>query len=187
MKERAVNEKIRANQILLILPDGKVFGTVPRHIALQKAQEFELDLVEMDDANNGKVVCKIVDYGKLKYEETKRQKSNNHHNVVTKEMHVSYRIGEHDLNIKNRKVMEFLAKKHKVLYVMDLQGREKHLLDEAKNRFQMMCQYFQDVATWESTHADDNRLSILLHPKSNLRLSSNNLKLVPEVVDEIVE
>lgn len=120
-----VNERIMAKTLRIIDPEGKQLGIFPREMAIKKAQEFELDLVEVAP---GAVppVCRIMDFSKFRYEQEKREREVKKHQkqAQVKEIRLSPRIDMHDYEIKVRHVREFLEKKHKVRIRMLFKGRE---------------------------------------------------------------
>jgi len=147
-KEYNTNRQIKANPVCLVLSDGTLKGEVPLPEALLIAEEEELDLVEMSASKNGEPpVCKILDYGKMMYHHKKKQKSNNHA-PRNKEIRYSFNISEHDLEVKHNKVKEFISKQHIVRYVLELKGREKNLVEDAKRKIEDNLKDFEGMAQW---------------------------------------
>jgi translation initiation factor IF-3 len=109
----------------VIGPDGQQLGVFPRDLALKKAEEFELDLVEVAPEGNPPV-CRIMDFAKFRYEQEKKEREARKHQKQTqlKEMRISPRIDNHDYQIKLNHIREFLEKKHKVKIRMMFRGRE---------------------------------------------------------------
>ncbi len=109
----------------LIGPDGDQLGIKPLPEALSMAREQELDLVEVADKANPPV-CRIMDYGKFKYEAAQRAKESRKKstNVVVKEMKYRPKIGGGDFDTKTRKVEQFLSEGHKVKVTIMFRGRE---------------------------------------------------------------
>lgn len=105
--------------------DGKQLGVMSRQEALNLAQEQELDLVEISPNANPPVV-KIVDWGKYNYQKTKQQQANKRSVKATelKQMRSGLKIGDHDLEVKLRKVTGFLEAGHKVKITLVFRGRE---------------------------------------------------------------
>jgi translation initiation factor IF-3 len=117
------NHRIKADQIRVISPDGKQLGVLPTGKALQLAQQFELDLVEVAP-NVTPPVCRIMDFGKYMYEESKK-----HSHVKTtaskiKEIEFSVRIEQNDFITKLRHAEEFLEHGNKVKLRLKFRGRE---------------------------------------------------------------
>ncbi|MCK4520168.1 MAG: translation initiation factor IF-3 [Candidatus Omnitrophica bacterium] len=125
MKYVRVNERIFAKTLRLVGPDGELLGVFPRDIAFKKAQDFNLDIVEV--APQAKPpVCRIVDYPKYRYEQEKREREVRKHQkrAQLKEVRIRPRIGTHDYEVKRKHIVEFLEKKHKVRVRMWFRGRE---------------------------------------------------------------
>ncbi len=116
---------IRAPQLRVIDSEGNQLGVLTRDEALKLAQESELDLVEISP-NASPPVAKIVDWGKFSYQRTKQlQKSKrNVKSLDMKQMRFGLKIGSHDLDVKLRKVTNFLEAGHKVKITMFYRGRE---------------------------------------------------------------
>jgi translation initiation factor IF-3 len=108
-----------------VAPDGQQIGIKPLPEALQMARELDLDLVEVAPMANPPV-CRIMDYGKFKYEESQRAKESRRKstNISIKEMKYRPKISGGDFDTKTRKVSEFLADGHKVKITIMFRGRE---------------------------------------------------------------
>ncbi len=118
-----VNERIRAKRIRVVGPQGDQLGVMNTKDAIDLAKSRGLDLVEIA-AKADPPVCKIIDYGKFKYEQAKLKKSSAKSTARLKE--VKFRIGtdEHDYNIKCGRAENFLAAGHKVQVALQFRGRE---------------------------------------------------------------
>ncbi|MDD5194533.1 MAG: translation initiation factor IF-3 [Candidatus Omnitrophica bacterium] len=125
MKYVRVNERIFAKTLRLIGPEGEQLGVFPRDLALKKAQEYELDLVEVAPQAQPPV-CRITDFSKYRYEQEKREREARKHQkqAQLKEIRISPRIGMHDYEVKLKHIKEFLEKGHKVRVRMYFAGRE---------------------------------------------------------------
>ena len=110
-----MNEGIRAREVRVVSDDGEQYGVLTLKEALEKAQEAGMDLVEISP-NANPPVCKIMDYGKFKYEKTKKDKENKkkQKQVVTKEMRVKPHIDTHDRDTKIAQIEKFLEKEYKI-------------------------------------------------------------------------
>lgn len=164
-----MNERITFSTVRLILSDGKSKGIVSRQEALFVAKEEGLDLVLVSEPSKDQpAVCKILDYSKMLYKQSKQQK---HHKVATdviKEIRISFGIGEHDLETKNNQVKKFLEKKYRVKYVLRLHGRERKMSQEAITRFNtILTERFTDCATWDSVKISYSDISTTLHALTN--------------------
>jgi len=167
-REYKVNQQIQAKQVSLVLVDGSMRGEVPVSEAMLIAEEENLDLVEMSISKDGAPpVCKILDYGKMMYQQSKKSK---HNKFVkhSKEIKYSFNIDDHDLAVKHKKVNEFLSKHYIVRYVLGLRGREKYMIDEAMRRVNENLKEFEDTATWKPPKASGSKrleISTTLHAK----------------------
>lgn len=124
-KTYLINESIRVREVRLIDVEGKQVGIVPTRKALQMAQEANLDLVTV--APNAKPpVCRIMDYGKFKFEQQKKEKEAKKKQRVmnVKEVRFSPNIDEHDYHTKMRNVLKFLKKGDKVKCSIRFRGRQ---------------------------------------------------------------
>ncbi len=109
----------------MIGPDGEQLGILSRQLALSEAEKAGLDLVEISP-NASPPVAKIVDWGKFQYQKMKEQQRNkkNAKSTDLKQMRLGLKIGQHDLDIKLRKIREFLADGDKVKIMIVFRGRE---------------------------------------------------------------
>ena len=120
-----VNREIRAPRVRLIGKDGSQIGIVTSREALTHAEQAGLDLVEISP-NANPPVCKIIDYGKFRYQLTKKERENKkaQHQAKLKEIKVKPNIDEHDLNTKIKRAREFIEKGNKVRVTCMFRGRE---------------------------------------------------------------
>lgn len=159
-----INERIPAHRVRLILPNGENKGEMLKSAAIELARQYGLDLVEM--APGTVPVCKIIDYGKLMYDRSKAERHQQHQPSL-KEMRIGYNIGDHDLEIKKRKIQEFLAGGHKVLFSMQVRGREKFVArGAAKEKFVSIVQSLVPTAKPSDIQDNGGGYSITLHPQS---------------------
>ena len=117
------NERIKAPEVRVIGPDGQQVGLMQTRDALQRAQALGLDLVEIASSARPPV-CRIVDYGKYQYEESKRQKKQKAATTRMKEVKLRPRCDIHDLMIKIRRGENFLFQGHKLKIVLTFRFRE---------------------------------------------------------------
>ena len=131
-QEHRRNDEIRAPQIRLIDIDGDMKGVISRAEALRLAEESELDLVEIQP-NAEPPVCRIMDYGKFRYEQQKKQATAKKHQkqVETKEIQFRPVIDQHDYNTKLDHVRQFLDEGNKVRLVVRSKGRTNPELSQA--------------------------------------------------------
>ncbi len=118
-----VNDRIRAPRVRVVGVDGQQLGVMSAREALSKAQAYGLDLVEIA-AQADPPVCKIIDYGKFKYEQAKLKKQKSKSATRMKEIKFRVGTGQHDYNIKMGRTETFLDTGHKVRIVLQFKGRE---------------------------------------------------------------
>jgi translation initiation factor IF-3 len=120
-----VNDRIRSREVRLIGPTGDQLGIKPVPEALRMARGLELDLVEVAP-NANPPVCRIMDYGKFKYEEGQKAKEarKKSTNVSVKEVKYRPKIGKGDFDTKTRNVIRFIDEGHKVKITLQFRGRE---------------------------------------------------------------
>lgn len=118
-----INERIRAPKVRVVLSTGEQLGVLNTRDALDKAKELGMDLVEVATTADPPV-CRIIDYGRYKYQQAKLQKSNK--SKVTRMKEIKFRVGtdSHDYNIKMARAEGFLAEGHKVRIQLQFRGRE---------------------------------------------------------------
>lgn len=163
-----VNKEIRAEKVRLIAEDGMLLGIVSVPEALTKAREAGLDLVEI--APNAKPpVCKIIDYGKFRYHQAKKEKESKkaQHQVKVKEVKFKPNIDVHDFETKAKKVRDFLLKGNKVRITCMFRGREMLHTELGQKIINRVCEMCEDIATVEADPKLLGRtLSTVLAPMS---------------------
>ncbi len=162
-----MNEKIRAREIRVIGEDGEQFGILTVNEALALAAEKSLDLVEISP-NATPPVCKIMDYGKFKYEKTKKEKENKkkQKNVVIKEIRIKPHIDEHDKETKISQIKKFIEKEYKVKISLRLSGREKLHAESAVKILDEFADSFEETAIVEKKYGKEQvQKFVMLSPK----------------------
>ena len=144
-----INEEINDKEIRLIDEDGAQFGIVSSSEALQIAVEKELDLVKIAPASNPPV-CKIMDYGKYRFEQAKREKEarRNQHIVEVKEIRMSPSIGVNDFNVKLKNGQKFLKEGDRLKVTIRFRGREMahtNIGEDLLKKFAAECDEFGSV------------------------------------------
>jgi len=157
-----VNDNIRANRVLLVDSDNTNLGEHSRHAALEKARSKGLDLVLMSKPNEGTPICKMMDYGKFKYDQSK--KANKKKPPAMKEMMFHMRTSEHDMETKTKKVQGFLDKKHKVKFGIYLKGRERNFRSEARAILENSLSAFSGKAKHDGIKESDRLVFVTLSP-----------------------
>ncbi|ALA95417.1 translation initiation factor IF-3 [Leptotrichia sp. oral taxon 212] len=162
-----MNERIRAREIRVIGEDGEQFGILTVNEALALAAEKSLDLVEISP-NATPPVCKIMDYGKFKYEKTKKEKENKkkQKNVVIKEIRIKPHIDEHDKETKISQIKKFIEKEYKVKISLRLSGREKLHAESAVKILDDFANSFEETAIVEKKYGKEQvQKFVMLSPK----------------------
>ncbi|WP_338955356.1 translation initiation factor IF-3 [Spiroplasma endosymbiont of Polydrusus cervinus] len=145
-----VNYDIRAREVLIILDDGSKIGPLRRNEAIRIAEEKDLDLL-LVSATSNPPVAKLVDYGKYKYEQKKKDKQNkkNQHVTENKEMRLRTGIGDHDLEFKAKKVREFLLDGNRIKISLKFRGREVARPEYGKETLDKFFSYIEDLGKIE--------------------------------------
>lgn len=150
----------------LVGPDGAQIGITPLPEALRMAQELELDLVEVADKANPPV-CRIMDYGKYKYEAAQKAKESRKKstNVVVKEMKYRPKIGVGDFDTKTKKVEQFLTEGHKVKVTIMFRGREMQHPELGRKILDQVAEAVTAVAKIEAyPRLDGRNMTMVLGP-----------------------
>jgi translation initiation factor IF-3 len=162
-----INERIRVREVRLINEDGEQLGVVPTDQALARAKDKGLDLVEVS-AESRPPVCKIMDFGKFKYEMKvkKREAAKKQHKVVTKEVRIRPKTGEHDFQVKLRQAKGFLTKGFKVQVNVLFRGRERMHADIAKSHLDRVQTELETVGKIETPpRLEGYRMFMIVAPK----------------------
>ena len=142
-----INDAIRASSVRVIAQDGESLGIISVDEALTKARDAELDLVEVAP-NEKPPVCRIMDYGKYKYEKNKRR--NHPHQTKTKEIRLRPKTGEHDIDFKVKRAIGFLQHKDKVQVTVIFRGREMAHIEEGKRVMDGVIEELMEFGKLES-------------------------------------
>ena len=164
--EPRINEKNRAREVRLVAPDGEQIGIKPLPEALQMARGLDLDLVEVADKANPPV-CRIMDYGKYKFEAQQRAKESRKKatNIVVKEMKYRPKIGGGDFDTKTRKVAQFLGEGHKVKITIMFRGREMQHPELGRRILDRVAEEVAEVGKVEVMPKQDGRnMTMVLGP-----------------------
>jgi len=158
-----VNEKIKSKEVRLIDENGKQLGIVPTFDAIRMARERDLDLVEVSPKTTPPV-CKIMDYGKYKYQIAKKaQEARKKQTVIQiKEMKLGLKIEEHDLGFKIRHMREFLEDGCKVKIVIMFRGREILHMDMGEKLTGKIIESLKDVGELEQKPKFDGRNIVMV-------------------------
>jgi translation initiation factor IF-3 len=149
----SINDRIRAKQVRLIDQDENMIGVVDKSEGIRLAQEAGLDLVEVSP-NSDPPVCRILDFGKYRYEQSKKERANRAKtkSVETKEVRLgrSMKIDPHDVQIRVNQARKFLLDGHKVLIVQNFRGREMMHKERGDERMQEIIKKLEDIAKVET-------------------------------------
>lgn len=161
-----INRQIRADQVRVINPDDEQLGVMSVDEAIRIAESLDLDLVEISP-NAAPPVCKIVDYGKFKYLQKKKEHEAKKHQTVTllKEIKLRPRTDKHDREYKMRNLRRFLVDGNKAKVTMRFRGREIVYAEQAKELMREIATELQDIAKIEKDPIRVGRtLSMVLTP-----------------------
>ncbi|MBB1562527.1 translation initiation factor IF-3 [Candidatus Saccharibacteria bacterium] len=166
-KSVRINEQIRAKELRVIGTDGEQLGILPLAEARRLADEAGVDLVEISPSANPPV-AKIIDWGKYQYQKMKEQQKNRKKAKASelKQMRLGLKIGQHDLEIKLRKIRKFLASGDKVKIMVFFRGREmahKELGFELINRIITMLE--DDAVVEQKPQMAGRNLSMTVRSK----------------------
>jgi translation initiation factor IF-3 len=161
-----INEQIRISPVRLIGINGEQLGVIPTSQAMEMAREAQLDLVEVAP-NERPPVCKIMDYGKFRYQQSRKQGKNKPHQQKLKEIRVRPKTGEHDVDVKVNQARKFLEHKDKVLVNVLFRGRELQHIEEGQRIIVGILEKLQDVAKVERAPSmEGKRMTAMLAPRA---------------------
>ena len=161
-----VNEQIRIREVRLIAANGDQLGVVPTVQALEMAREAQLDLVEVA-ANEKPPVCRIMDYGKYRYQQSRKGTKTKVHQQKVKEIRVRPKTGDHDVDTKINQARKFLEHKDKVLIHVIFKGRELQHIDEGRRIIIHILEKLADMAKVEKQPSmEGKRMTAMLAPKA---------------------
>lgn len=162
-----VNKNIRAKEVRVIDPDGKQIGIISTQEALATAADFDLDLVEVSPTANPPV-CKIMDYGRYRYEQTKKKQEakKKQSTFQVKEIKIRPKTGEHDLQVKISHIKKFIGRKDKVKVSVLFRGREITLSQLGMDLLEKIIEETEELAAVEQSPKFEGRtLVMVLSPK----------------------
>ncbi|MEW6413011.1 MAG: translation initiation factor IF-3 [Candidatus Zixiibacteriota bacterium] len=184
-----INGQIRISPVRLIGPDGDQLGIVPTDQALERARENGLDLVEVAP-NSRPPVCRILDYGKFKYELSKKDRlaKKKQHSFQLKEMRYRPKIDQHDFDFKTKHVREFLEQGSKVKVFVMFRGREMAHIEFGRKVLDRVAEELKDLALIEVEPKLEGRtMTMVLGPKPEVLKQMKKEKAAKIVEDEKVK
>jgi len=161
------NRDIRAREVRVIDPEGTQLGVIPISEALASAENFGLDLVEVSP-NADPPVCKIMDYGRFKYQQTKKlqEAKKKQTTFQIKEIKVRPKTDTHDLEIKIGHLEKFISKKNKVKVTVVFRGREITLTQRGRELLEKIAEATNEYAVVEQHSKMEGRMMhMILAPK----------------------
>ena len=162
-----INEQIRDREVRLIGTDGEQLGIMSAREAMKLAQEAELDLVKIAP-NSTPPVCKIMDYGKARFEQIKREKEQRRNQTVveTKEIRLSSTIDTHDMEVKAKACVKFLKSGNKVKASIRFRGRQISHGSVGLDVMNAFYEMVRDYAVIERPAKQEGRnMAMILAPK----------------------
>lgn len=164
-RSHRINEQIRITPIRVIGAEGAQLGIMPTEQAMQMAREADLDLVEVAPTERPPV-CRIMDFGKFKYQLKKKQSKNHHPQQKIKEIRVRPKTGDHDIEVKVNHAREFLTHKDKVIVTVVFRGRELAHIEEGQKVVKHVIESLADIGKIESPPSQQGkRISCVIAPK----------------------
>jgi translation initiation factor IF-3 len=173
-----INERIRVPKVRLIGADGEQLGIVDTAEALKRAQEVDLDLVEVAP-NNKPPVTRLLDYSKYKYEQEQKQKQARKHQqqVNVREIKLRPKIADHDYETKKGHVQRFLRQQNKVKITIMFRGREQAHPERGRALLQRLFEDLDGLATIESEPLQEGRnMSMMLAPSKEAQAEAQAKK-----------
>ena len=153
-----VNEKIHFKEVLVIGPDGELLGKMSRFNALNKAEEYELDLLCVAP-NANPPVCKIINYGKYRFESQKKAKEakKNQKIIEVKEIQLTPTIGEHDIKKKVKAAIRFLNDGNKIKVGVRFRGRQLSHVEVGEEVLNKFIDYVKEYSVIEKAPSLDGK------------------------------
>ena len=158
-----MNERIRTREVRLIDENGEMIGVMPTPRALDIARERNLDLVEISP-NAVPPVCKLMDYGRYKYEQAKKENEarKNQKTITLKEIRLHPRTDEHDVDVKTRKIQEFLAEGDRVRVSVQFRGAEMRHPDIGRKLLDGIAEELKGSAIIERSPSMEGRMMSMI-------------------------
>jgi translation initiation factor IF-3 len=183
-----INHRIRVPQVRVVSQDGEMLGVLETSDALRRAREAGLDLVEV----NPKAfppVCKIMDFGKFKYEEKKRQGEAKKRQALIelKEIKIRPKTDDHDIDFKLRHIERFLDEGNKVKITCRFRGREITHPEMAMRQLQLLVERTREIATVEVEPRMEGRTMTLILAPSNKAKPKRRVEVSGDALESSAE
>ena len=164
--QHRINEMIRISQVRVVSADGEQLGVMNTSEAIATARASGLDLVEV--APEAKPpVCRIMDYGKFKYQQKRRQTKQQVNRTKIKQLRLRPKTGDHDVQVRLKQARDFLIHKDKVQIFVVFRGRELAHVEEGQKLIEYMIEQLEDIAKIETPpkRMENKRVMCTLAPK----------------------
>ena len=163
--QNRINDQIRITPVRVIDQDGNQLGVIPTKDAIETARRTGLDLVEVAPESKPPV-CRIMDFGKFKYDKNKRQHKSKQHQMKLKEIRLRPRTGQHDIEFKLKQAIGFLQHKDKVQVTVVFRGRELAHIEEGEKVLEQVIQSLSEFGKLEgSPSRQPRRIMCTVTPK----------------------
>lgn len=160
-----VNDQIRISPLRVVGHDGEMLGIIARDEALEIARKLDLDLVEVA-ASERPPVCKIMDFGKFKFQQTRKTRKVKQHQTQIKEIRLRPQCSPHDLETKLNRARKFFGHKDKVLFTVQFRGRELAHTEVGRALLDDVFEKLSDVAKVERMPSrEGRRITAVMAPK----------------------
>lgn len=164
-KAKRTNEQIRADKVQVISESGEQLGIMPLSDAIDQAYAKEMDIVEIG-MQDGIVLTKMMDYGKFLFKQQKTQNKGQSKKTDIKTIKLTYKIGDHDLEIRRLQAVKFAKEGHPLKIILSLRGRENRYEDIALSKVNEFVTSLADVYKADGkVMKAGNNFSIVLHLK----------------------
>ena len=162
-KQTRINDQIRITPIRVVSEEGEQLGVIPTEDALTRARDAGLDLVEVAP-NERPPVCRIMDYGKFKYQQKKKHNKKPTHQTKTKEIRLRPKTGQHDIDFKVMQAIGFLKHKDKVQLSVMFRGRELAHEEEGRRIAKEVLEALEDYGKVETPPTRQGRRITAVSP-----------------------
>lgn len=162
-EQTRINSQIKEKEVRVIDPEGNQLGILAIRDALNTAEDAGLDLVEVSPGAKPPV-CRIMDYGRYKYQQTKKKQEAKKKQAVVqiKEIKVRPKTEEHDLNTKLKQIRKFISKNNKVKVTVRFRGREITIPEMGKDILAKIAEEMEDIALIETRPKFEGRTMIMI-------------------------
>jgi translation initiation factor IF-3 len=164
-KETLINDRIRDREVRLVGEDGTQYGVKPREEAQRMAEEMGMDLV-LVAPDAAPPVCKLMDFGKFKYQQKKRQHETHRHQPQLKELRMRPKTEEHDMMVRVKQAHKFIERGDRVLVTIRFRGREMAHQEMGRSVLEKFSILMEDVAKVDGfPRMEGRRMSMTLVKK----------------------